>query len=716
MISKLRRLPILLLLVMGISALFLAFTYDHQKKVLKDTYGLIVKDNEAALETYIKLGSELGSKALFDELNSALEEARNAHKIDFYILQYQGHALWFGEKSGNLDRIDIQYPIANDLMVTNEISFRSEMIGDGYQLTLGVEKDFDAYFQQHRRRFIESMLQEMIYTFLIVIVVAFYSLRDIMLMVREVKRGKKGQLAAIKSNSAESELFKKGLSGYAQAVADLEAENVRLGRQVLPSLQKEIHSGRKPPYDFECTMVRTDINHFSTIFNTHNVTEFMATINEFFDEVSRIVARYGGLIHEFVGDEVIYYFKDEEHANSFAVALSAVRDVNDLAARFHRSTMAARGYPFTVKSSLAHGKVRFGPLVSGFTVAGAVLIETVRILGHIVEKDENVVYFDGINVARIDGFIATIDRLRVKMKGYQSEIALHQYVSHEPLSRVLQTLTPETVERLGCYRSDPALKQIIEDLRDGATLRPLETTLMAIRVLRDAHIARAEEKLGPPLRDWIYDLADHFANETFDGSGKVLSAVVKLYINLVPHEDFTPDDREALTALLSSEDRRVVANTVEVLTHFSASAEGAGLPPVSAIRRDLRIAANSLVHDGREDLSPHVVKSLRALLKSKRPNEIASGLYAVGELAFLHRTRDFAYYSAQVDFQNLVDQLDTFAQHTTTMVRRQALIAARKAAHEGVINKIRHHVQDSGSELLAEELRRYLDTYNSSAA
>jgi len=78
--------------------------------------------------------------------------------------------------------------------------------------------------------------------------------------------------------------------------------------------------------------------------------------------------------------------------------------------------------------------------------------------------------------------------------------------------------------------------------------------------------------------------------------------------------------------------------------------------------------------------------------------------------------RDFAYYSAQVEFQALIAQLDAFAQHTTTMVRRQALIAARKAANEGVITKIRHHVRDSGSELLAEELSRYLDSYKSSAA
>ena len=136
-----------------------------------------------------------------------------------------------------------------------------------------------------------------------------FTLKDITLMVREIRKGKRGKIGSIQARSAESQLFLQGLTGYARAVSDLEAENVRLGRQVLPSLQKEIHSGRKPPYDFNCTMVRTDINHFSTIFNTHNVTEFMATINEFFVGVSHIVSRYKGYVYEFIGDEVIFYFK-----------------------------------------------------------------------------------------------------------------------------------------------------------------------------------------------------------------------------------------------------------------------------------------------------------------------------------------------------------------------------------------------------------------------
>ncbi len=205
--SLFRRMPILLILVLGISVLFLAFTYDHQKKVLLDTYEMLYSQNENQLDALVRTGIELGKKDLWNELNSSLEEARKSEKVDFYILQSRGHVLWFGEKNSDIDRVDVPYPAGSELMRTPLVSFRSIKIGRDEQLTVGLDRDFDKYFAAHKRRLFLSMLQEAIYTLLIVVIVGFYSLKDIMLMVQEVKRGKKGQLSSIRANSSESELF-----------------------------------------------------------------------------------------------------------------------------------------------------------------------------------------------------------------------------------------------------------------------------------------------------------------------------------------------------------------------------------------------------------------------------------------------------------------------------------------------------------------------------
>ena len=72
--------------------------------------------------------------------------------------------------------------------------------------------------------------------------------------------------------------------------------------------------------------------------------EFLATINEFFTECSHIISRYDGFIHEFVGDEIIFYFKDEQHTNSFTAALACTRGMELVAEQMHAHTTQTRGY------------------------------------------------------------------------------------------------------------------------------------------------------------------------------------------------------------------------------------------------------------------------------------------------------------------------------------------------------------------------------------
>lgn len=709
----LRKMPILFVLVFGIFVASLVVNYKHQQLRLVDDYRQHRFKKEDAVSALSKLGYELGQNEKWDDLRKELETARQADLIDFYVLQKQGHATWFGEAHDDLEKVDIAYDEANGQKVfKNETTFETTNIGQDYRLTIGVDQTAEEYVASRSSEMRNMIIEEAFYSFLIVFVVGLWALRDLVLVVREMKRGKKANLKKLRTRSAESEVFLRGMTGYTQAIEDLELENHKLGRQVLPSLQKEIHSGRKPPYDFYCTMVRTDINRFSTIYNTHNVTEFMETINRFFDEVSRTVARYGGLVHEFVGDEVIYYFKDDEHENSFAVALSAIRDINVIAERFHLQTLESRGYPFTVKSSLSHGKVRFGPLVNGFTIAGSVLIESVRILSYINERDENVVYFDGVHSARVKPVISSEERLVVTLKGYSHETRLYQYLSHEPLDSRLASLSRETVQDLTLYRSNADLVAILKDLRSHASQRPVVVTLSAITLLREPYLASSTDEIAAAIVDWIAELQTKIEADSSLDLKKIVSAVTMLFMNLVPKSEVKPEQIRLVKSLLTSTDDRVVANALEVLTYFEVQHKES---KVEKMRLDnLRINANAIVQEGSADLMK-VMKRLRVVFKSGKPPELASALYAIGELAAHHRAQDPAFYAQQTEFLNMIQSLEGYAQHLTVSVRRQAMIAARKAADPAVIEAIRKAVRDSESELLQEELTRYLESVNESA-
>jgi class 3 adenylate cyclase len=498
-----------------------------------------------------------------------------------------------------------------------------------------------------------------------------------------------------------------GLAGYENEVKELEIKASTLGNQVLPSLRSEILSGKKPPYEFKCTMVRTDINNFSSIFANHDTEKFMGVINEFFTEVSHIVSRYRGYVHEFVGDEVIYYFKDEECPNSRVTALSAIRDINSAAERFSKQTQARHGYPFTVKSSLAHGKVRFGHLVNGFTLAGSVLIETVRILSHVIEKDGNVVCFEGAHITDVTPFCDVGQYGQVALKGLNGQRTLYRYLGHHNLSDVLKDLNPHAIENLTFYRSDDDLRLILRHLRSAGPSLSDDALLRVIRTLRDVTVTRSGPAIAAELMNWLESLASNIGATHKVDQSKVFSAACMLVINLVTREHFSPEYEARLSKFLKVPVKRVVANVLDVLTHFKAEADG-GLVRELTSNSDGRVAANALVFEGSRGISPETIKRLRRMLGSSQTLIVSSGLYALGELAHHHRTTDLVYYNAQVEFQRLVQDLPRFVTSDDVMVRRQSLIAARKAGDPRILEQIHDLVAVSNSISLREAAHEYL--------
>jgi adenylate cyclase len=440
-------------------------------------------------------------------------------------------------------------------------------------------------------------------------------------------------------------------------------------------------------------MVRTDINNFSTIYNNHSVDDFMRVINEYFTDVSHIVARYKGLIHEFLGDEVIFYFKDEDCLNSVETALSAIRDVNAAAERVQERTMKKYGYPFTVKSALAHGTIRFGPLVNGYSLAGSVLIESVRILSHVVEKEGNVACFEGANLNRLKDVTIAEDYARVNLKGFSGTKTLYRYVGHTPLADLLAQLSDESVAWLTYYRSDESLAQILRHLHEQQERMEESVILKAIRVLRDVPVTKASEEIAGALLSWLEALSAFDTQGEGKSELRVLSAATMLAMNLIPQEGFTAEIDERLSRLLLVSDRRVVANVLDVLTHFKSGGDPKFVGNLLS-HKDNRILANALVHEGHRDISPRVLKALRRMLSGKATDsdsqnaQTASALYAIGEIAAYHRSRDVVYYNAQVEFHAMVERLPEFALNNNVMIRRQAMAAARKIGDPNILNEI----------------------------
>lgn len=702
-----KKKPLYLILGITMALAVAAYSLYENWAVTLDDYADYILKREKYIRTYAHIGETLGSLNKLEELRLLLIEARDERYIDYFILQYKGEPLYWGTADGKIGALDTNFEVLNEMVVNPGASYLTVPVRESLLLTIGINKSETGYFRELMAKYYPLLIEQALAVVLISVSVFLYFLHDILQFLNLLSSRDKRRFKKIKTKSRESEILAQGLASYEQTVDALTLQNQTLGRQVLPSLKKEILSGKKPPYDFDCTMVRTDINNFSSIYNNHDVGQFMAVINSFFEDVSHIVSRYKGLIHEFVGDEVIFYFKDEDHENSFMIALAAIRDINAVAGEYHKRTMQEDGYPFTVKSSLAHGTIRFGPLVNGYSLAGSVLIETVRILSHVVEKEGNVVYFDSANLKRVSELFDVREASRVQLKGFNGTRTLYSCGACRSVASVLGGLSESTVHDLTYYRSDSDICQALEHFRTKSAEVSPSLLSQAIQVMRDFRVTKSDRSVRDHLIQWMDDLSS--ASETCGSRPlhRTLSATVMLAINLVSRENYDQEFEGRLSGFLGDGDKRVVANVLEVMTHFKSDTDEDFLRRVLT-QDNNRVAANALVHEGIHDLSPFVVKQLRKMLKGKSPAYTASALFAIGELAAYHRSHDVVYYSTHIEFLQLVQMLPTFVSHNDPMVRRQALIAAKKAQEAKVLQAILAQATEPDSQLLRREVEQYI--------
>lgn len=670
-----------------VSAYDLWFTRQIWISYYKESFGIKADrlNDEVMAARYIYQG--LGG---LDRLHNYLESRRRTGNINYWIVYDGNQAIETSLDENELSLLDFDLTKGqNEVLIHPQYSdyyYAFDDLDENLKLLVGLrfapglvlEREFE-WATSNLTRYLIGILLVCLGTFI-------FFMRDIVRAIRELSQRGSRSYRALKANSKEAELLARGIAAYDDQAKRLEKERDVMKEQVLSSLRTEIMSGRTPPYSFDCTLVRTDINNFSTIYNSHSVEEFSATINDFFLDVTHIVARYGGYVHEFIGDEVIYYFKDEEVGNSTAIALSAIRDINAIAMNYHRMTMKERGYPFTVKSALAHGSLRFGRFVEGYGLSGPSLIETVRILSTVAEKDGCVAVFDGRHSSLIEEVASVEPYAEVKLKGFSDTRRLVLYTGHQSLHRWISSESVSELELLQYYRSDADLTSVLNWLRENWKTAPSEKVAKMIAILRTINVTKSGGELKSALFTWLDEMLSVAEKSMKKDEMRLLASAVRLTENLLPKGESSTEAEALLNRALGVSDRRVVANALDALAVISEAASKKALELVD--HADNRIAANALVHEGMKEISSFVLKRLRQMLKSDEDVRISSGLYAIGEIAEYHRKRDEIYFKTQLGFQRLIRTLPDYAFHSDERVRRQAVIAARKAAIPEVISAI----------------------------
>lgn len=706
-----RRISIYVLYGLTILTVVAVFDYNANLWDWSSFYNEWYARRADALNDEALVGSSfMLARKSHEELADFLESRRRTWGIDFWAVYRNGMIVETSltDEELRIYRIDLSLPNQRiEISPDRRVSYAVEPLIDGEKLVVGVRYNKKRFLADNISDRGTIMLRYCLGLFLICLAVFAFFFRDFMNSISELARRGRRSYRDIGARSREAEMLVRGLSSYDERAAELKKEKELLIWQVLPSLRTELMSGRTPPYDFTCTLVRTDINNFSTIYNTHPVEEFAETINDFFIEVSHVVSRYNGLVHEFVGDEVIFYFKDEDCGNSVLAALSAIRDINEIASAFHRKTTSERGYPFTVKSAFAHDRLRFGRFVNGYGIAGPSLIESVRIISQIHEKDENIVVFDSRHREFVENSVECEFYVSTKLKGFPDERRLYSYRRHRPVEELLAATAYD--ENLRYYRSDRDLCAMIEWARSSRHRAEDPKRIgRLIGVLRQVPVTRSNGEPSKHLASWITELLAEVQSATASAGDeplRTLASVLRLTENIVPPGDFTRGYEDLLRSAIVVEDRRVVANALDALKAFRREYDPTFFDRLAS-HLDNRIAANALIHEGIRDISRFVIKRMIKLMRSKNPANVASALYAFGEIAAHHRIHDPVYFNTQIAFLRLAENIPLLASHADARVRRQAFAAIRKLGDEKLTAAIWQIVHANAA--LTQEARDHL--------
>ncbi|MGZ3712655.1 MAG: hypothetical protein ACXVBE_12905, partial [Bdellovibrionota bacterium] len=179
-----------------------------------------------------------------------------------------------------------------------------------------------------------------------------------------------------------------------------------------------------------------------------------------------------------------------------------------------------------------------------------------------------------------------------------------------------------------------------------------------------------------------------FRHELDGKSSLRLSALITIAANFFKKDSIDKELYGLFIEALGYPDRRVKSNAIELFIHLYPTQEIAELKPY-AKSLDNRISANVLIKRALEHFDEKVVRALYGRVRGGSVAHVASALFALGEIAQHYRIQDPAHLRSRQSFLRLFEEIPYWVKHPNSMVRRQALFAAKKLADPILDDKLK---------------------------
>lgn len=605
-----------------------------------------------------------------EPLMEMLDKARQMKQFDFFLLKKGDQVITFGNQTRNLASIDQNYTDYGALLDDGKALFRTIKIED-YSLTIGSHKALAPRFfaQLDSRKWI--LLSDIVGVGLLVLLIALFSLKDIRKLSFALEQGDRAELRGISSFSREGQALLSTTVGLHESQENLKSENYVISKTIGPAILDELKQNNKAPYTFSATLVRVDLNGYTQLFLEKNVDYITKVLNIYFQKAHDIIERYHGKVYQYVGDEIVFLIKDNKLYNSQLMAMSAIRSLFQEAQNIENSLSKSEGHSFKLKASFSHGDLRFIKLDEGFAYSGLPLIESVRMLGAVKEKNENTLIFFSQDLEHVHEFCEPKEEISMVFKGFANEAKLIQVQKMHSISQILSS--QNKIEDIIYFRSNIELAELFSHMEK---LFQLQNGLALQNILKNLKGLMTKD-ISPELIESYKSLLKVSLqnSQKTESLNQSAASIIMLAVQIIQKEKFDDDLKTILMSAMSINENRIRANALEVLGHYFPDqdiySEYLKLTPN-------RILANALYIEGKKKMKRYIRNRLEEMLASPDEHLVASSIWVIGELSQYYYTKDYASYLANPDLQFLIKKSNSFLTHENQMIRTRARITNEK--------------------------------------
>ncbi len=586
----------------------------------------------ADYQSYI--AAPLLAEEQLDALSENLNQAKQSQLFDFYQLTQNGKVVTSGGDLGVIQGGVREFKDGINMTQKGDAVYKtiSLQIDDTeYRLTIGLFARNADYIRETLSARKWDLILDTLLVSLILGGLLYLVLKDILDLTKILRQKNRGGSQLVKVRTREADLLLTVTNQYEAMSKSLKLSNESLAESLSPAVRYELNQGTKAPHVFSAVVVRIDVNGYTQMFLEQKDEFVSATLNKYFKQAAEVIQRYGGHIYQYVGDEIVFHFKESEFKNVRAQALSCVRSLFEIAEDLDED-LRPQGIPFGVKAAMAPGKLRFIHLDTGFAFAGVPLIESVRMLGKIEERNANVVALYSEDFKDLDFLAVPFKRLQVEFKGFSKQAEI---IEIKEFAKVESVLEEKDWERLKYFRSDRDLTAALKFLRENMGQLSRQEFAAFYSVLRTIPVEKVGGYVSEAFAQAFVEIVQK-ANGEQEGD-RIVASLTNLAARLLKSGAFDERVREIMEKNLEHSDQRVRANTVLALDELSP--ETYSFREMFALPFN-RAAADALMVEGKREYTADIHRFLKNFLESEDPFFTASGLYVLANLYDYHRQKD----------------------------------------------------------------------------